>query len=121
MTQDEKKIAQIMSLLKCSRDEALDVIESDKRIDRGEKLFELTPDQKQAAKEARQAPRTPTVYKFTQRERKAKPEKAQICTAMINGLAEMGIADLKVVNEEREFTFSLNGVKYKVTLACPRK
>jgi hypothetical protein len=40
---------------------------------------------------------------------------------MINGLAEMGIADLKVVNEEREFTFSLNGVKYKVTLACPRK
>ena len=105
MTQEEKKISQMMSLLRCSREEALDVIESDKRIDRGEKLFELSAEQKQASKEARQAPRAPTVYKFTQRERKAKPE----------------IADLDVTNEEREFLFTLNGTKYKVTLACPRK
>jgi hypothetical protein len=121
MTQEEKRITQIMSLLKCSREEALDVIETDKRIDRGEKLFELSAEQKQASKEARQAPRAPTVYKFTQRERKAKPEKAQICSAMIEGLRQLGIADLDVTNEEREFLFTLNGTKYKVTLACPRK
>jgi hypothetical protein len=121
MTQEEKKISQMMSLLRCSREEAIQVIEDDKRIDRGEKLFELTPDQKQAAKQARQAPRAPTVYKFTQREKKAKPEKAQICSAMIEGLQQLGIADLDVTNEEREFLFTLNGVKYKVTLACPRK
>lgn len=121
MTQEEKKISQMMSLLRCSREEAIQVIEDDKRIDRGEKLFELTPDQKQAAKQARQAPRAPTVYKFTQREKKAKPEKAQICSAMIEGLQSLGIADLDVTNEEREFLFTFNGVKYKVTLACPRK
>ena len=121
MTQEEKKISQMMSLLRCSREEAIQVIEDDKRIDRGEKLFELTPDQKQAAKQARQAPRAPTVYKFTQREKKAKPDKAQICPAMIEGLHSLGIADLDVTNEEREFLFTLNGVKYKVTLACPRK
>lgn len=121
MTQEEKKISQMMSLLRCSREEAIQVIEDDKRIDRGEKLFELTPDQKQAAKQARQAPRAPTIYKFTQREKKAKPEKAQICSAMIEGLQSLGIADLDVTNEEREFLFTLNGVKYKVTLACPRK
>ena len=121
MTQEEKKISQMMSLLRCPREEAIQVIEDDKRIDRGEKLFELTPDQKQAAKQARQAPRAPTVYKFTQREKKAKPEKAQICSAMIEGLQSLGIADLDVTNEEREFLFTLNGVKYKVTLACPRK
>ena len=121
MTQEEKKISQMMSLLRCSREEAIQVIEDDKRIDRGEKLFELTPDQKQAAKQARQAPRAPTVYKFTQREKKAKPEKAQICSAMIEGLQSLGIADLDVTNEEREFLFTLDGVKYKVTLACPRK
>lgn len=121
MTQEEKKISQMMSLLRCSREEAIQVIEDDKRIDRGEKLFELTPDQKQAAKQARQAPRAPTVYKFTQREKKAKPEKAQICSAMIEGLQQLGITDLNVTNEEREFLFTLNGVKYKVTLACPRK
>ena len=98
MTQEEKKISQMMSLLRCSREEAIQVIEDDKRIDRG-----------------------PTVYKFTQREKKAKPEKAQICSAMIEGLQSLGIADLDVTNEEREFLFTLNGVKYKVTLACPRK
>ena len=121
MTENEKRIAQMMSLLNCSRDEALEIMECDKRIDRGEKLFELNPEQEKASKQARHTPRGPTMYKFTQRERKAKPEKAQICSAMIQGLAELGIADLEVANEEREFTFTLNGTKYKVTLACPRK
>ena len=115
------QVKSLMALLHCSEEEALDIIESDKRIDRGEKLFELSADQKQASKEARQAPRTPTVYKFTQRERKAKPEKAQICSAMMEGLKSLEIADLEVANEEREFSFTLNGTKYKVTLACPRK
>lgn len=117
----EKEINKMMVLLRCSREEALDVIECDKRIDKGEKLFELTPEQKKAEKEMRQAKRAPTVYNFTQREKKAKPEKAQICSAMIQGLQPLGIADIEVTNEEREFLFTLNGVKYKVTLACPRK
>ena len=121
MTAQERKVAQMMSLLHCSKEEALDVIEADRRIDKGEKLFELSAEQTQAAKQARQAPRAPTVYTFTQRERKAKPEKAQICSAMIEGLQQLGIADLEIANEEREFLFTLNGIKYKVTLACPRK
>lgn len=121
MTMEEKQIQKLMSLLGCSREDALQVIADDKRIDKGEKLFELTEEQKQASKQARQAPRTPTVYKFAKREKKAKPEKAQICSAMIEGLNALGIADLEITNEEREFLFTLNGVKYKVTLACPRK
>lgn len=115
------QVKNLMALLKCSEAEALDIVETDKRIDRGEKLFELSAEQKQAAKQARQAPRAPTVYKFTQREKKAKPEKAQICSAMIQGVQNLGATDLQVVNDEREFLFTLNGIKYKVTLACPRK
>ena len=115
------QVKHLMACLKCTEAEALQVIADDKRIDRGEKLFELTAEQTQAAKQARQAPRAPTVYKFTQRERKAKPEKAQICSAMVEGLQQLGIADLEIANEEREFLFTLNGIKYKVTLACPRK
>ncbi len=115
------QVKNLMALLHCTEEEALNIIESDKRIDRGEKLFELTKEQEKAAKQARQAPRAPTVIKFTQREKKAKPEKAQICSAMIEGLQQLGIADLQVVNDEREFLFTLNGTKYKVTLACPRK
>lgn len=115
------QVKSLMALLNCTEAEALDIIETDKRIDRGEKLFELTKEQEKAAKQARQAPRAPTVYKFTQREKKAKPEKAQICSAMIQGVQNLGATDLQVVNDEREFLFTLNGTKYKVTLACPRK
>ena len=42
----ENRILQLMTALKISREEALQVLEDDKRIDRGEKLFELTDEQK---------------------------------------------------------------------------
>ena len=29
--------------------------------------------------------------------------------------------EIKVLNDEREFEFKYNGVKYKVTLSAPRK
>lgn len=116
-----REVQKMMSLLHCSEAEALDVIESDKRIDRGEKLFELTQEQQQTAKEMRQAPRTPTVYKFKQRERKAIPEKSDLCSAMIEGLRSIGVETVEVANAEREFSFTHNGTRYKVVMSCPRK
>ena len=115
----EEKIQKLMKSLNISREEAIALIEEDKRIDRGEKLFELDPELEKGAKKARQADRkksdTPT-----KRERKPKPEKAEICSAMMEGLAELGIEDFNITNPEREFLFTHNGTKYKVTLACPR-
>ena len=115
----EEKIQKLMKSLNISREEAIDLIEEDKRIDRGEKLYELHPELEKGAKKARQADRkksdTPT-----KRERKPKPEKAEICSAMMDGLAELGVADFNITNPEREFLFTHNGTKYKVTLACPR-
>lgn len=115
----EEKIQKLMKSLNISREEAIDLIEEDKRIDRGEKLYELDPELEKGAKKARQADRkksdTPT-----KRERKPKPEKAEICSAMMNGLAELGVVEFNITNPEREFLFIHNGTKYKVTLACPR-
>lgn len=115
----EEKIQKLMKSLNIGREEAIDLIEEDKRIDRGEKLYELDPELEKGAKKARQADRkksdTPT-----KRERKPKPEKAEICSAMMDGLAELGVADFNITNPEREFLFTHNGTKYKVTLACPR-
>lgn len=115
----EEKIQKLMKSLNISREEALEVIAEDKRIDRGEKLYELDPELEKGAKKARQADRkksdTPT-----KRERKPKPEKAEICSAMMAGLAELGVVDFNITNPEREFLFTHNGTKYKVTLACPR-
>ena len=115
----EAKIQKLMKSLNISREEAIELMEEDKRIDRGEKLYELDPELEKGAKKARQADRkksdTPT-----KRERKPKPEKAEICSAMMAGLAELGVDDFNITNAEREFVFTHNGTKYKVTLACPR-
>ena len=113
----EEKIQKLMKSLNISRDEAIDLIEEDKRIDKGEKLYELDPELEKGAKKARQADRKKTEVK---RERKPKPEKVEICSAMMEGLAELGVEDFNISNPEREFTFIHNGTKYKVTLACPR-
>ena len=115
----EANIQKLMKSLNISREEAIELMEEDKRIDRGEKLYELDPELEKGAKKARQADRkksdTPA-----KRERKPKPEKAEICSAMMAGLAELGVDDFNITNAEREFVFTHNGTKYKVTLACPR-
>ena len=113
----EEKIQKMMKSLGISREEAIQLMEDDKEIDRGAKLFELPDELKAGAKKARQADRKKTEVK---RERKPKPEKAEICCAMMDGLRELGVGEFEITNAEREFIFHHNGTKYKVTLACPR-
>ena len=116
---NEEKIQKLMRSLKISREEAIQLMEDDKEIDRGAKMFELDPELEKGAKRARQAERKANSAP-TKRERKPKPEKQEICSAMMDGLRELGVEDFTVSNPEREFTFIHNGTKYKVTLACPR-
>ena len=116
---DEKLIAKHMKTLGISREEAIQLIEDDKAIDRGAKLFELDPELEKGAKKARQAERKVSTAPV-KREKKAKPEKAEICCAMMDGLRVLGVEDFTINNPEREFVFIHNGTKYKVTLACPR-
>lgn len=115
----EEKIQKLMKSLNISRDEAIELMEEDKRIDRGEKLYELDPELEKGAKKARQADRKANTT--TKREKKPKPEKEEICSAMMNGLRALGVREFEITNPEREFIFHKDGTKYKVTLACPRK
>ena len=121
----EKLIAKHMNLLKISRDEAIQLIEDDKRIDKGEKLFSLTPEQEKASKKARSAGRKPktTVYKFDTTKRK-KPEnknKSDLISVITGALTEHGAENLELINPEREFTFTMDDTKYKIVLSLPRK
>ena len=113
----EQQIQKLMKALNISREEAIELMEEDKRIDKGEKLYELDPELEKGAKKARQADRKQTT---TKREKKPKPEKAELCSAMMEGLRTLGVKEFSVTNPEREFVFHHNGTKYKVTLACPR-
>ena len=99
------------------------VLADDKRIDKGEKLFELSAEQEREAKKARNVGRAPTAYKFTKRERKPDEDKKVLCQTMIEALIEAGMVDnstLHIENIEREFLFKHNGKKYKVVLSAPR-
>jgi FtsZ-interacting cell division protein YlmF len=108
-----------MKILGLTDEEIADVLECDKRIDRGEKLFELDKDQKQTEKKMRQAERTKSPnYQFTKRERKTDNDKRFLMELIRQGLPDA--ANVEVTNPERELTFSYNGKKYKIVLSAPR-
>ena len=97
------------------------VLADDKRIDKGEKLFELSAEQEKASKQARQADRKPTVYKLDntagKRSKKADTDKQEIMRKLLDCFDEYAP---QVINAEREFTFTYNGKKFKIVLSAPR-
>lgn len=113
---NEAEIARLMKITNSTREEVLDMLDCDKRIDRGEKLFELDEELKAGAKKARQAERKATPAK---REKKEDADKQTLLNAMFQAVLPM-CDTYEVTNAEREFLFTYNGKKYKVTLACPR-
>ena len=113
------RVNELMILLDCSEEEALQVIEDDKRIDRGEDLFPLTAEQKKNAKEVRNGMKQPTVYTFSPRERKADNDKRFIINQITELLGSQGI-DFSVTNQEREIELIYNNRKLKITLSAPR-
>jgi len=114
----EKDILNVMTNLKCSREEAIEVLQDDEAIDKGAKLFELTPEQKKASKAARMAGgskrTTPTA-----RERKVDEEKGAILTSCKETLETLG-ANITEVKTETEVAFELNGCNYTLKLTKHR-
>lgn len=118
---------QIVALAKLGLTDAeiQQVLEDDKRIDKGEKLFELSAEQEKASKQARQADRKPTAYKLDntagKRSKKANEVKAGLIELLSEVIKEQPACNnLEIVNNEREFVFSWMGTKYKVVLSAPR-
>ena len=108
-----------MRKLGMTDEEIADVLEADKRIDKGEKLFELDPELEKGAKKARQADRKPTAYNFQKRERKADNDKREIIQCIDDALCCL-VDNVEVLNPEREILFIYNEKKYKVVLSAPR-
>ena len=117
----DKKINDLMQKLNISKDEAIDIINADKRIDKGEKLFELTDEQKKTSKQARISPRKPTVYNFSKRERKQDTEKIDLFNFLKDSLqSQEDISNIEIINLGRELTFLKNKRKFKIVLSVPR-
>lgn len=110
-----------------TEEEIEDMLKCDQEIDRGADLFPLSAELEKGAKKARRADRTDTPKKAN-RERKPNDDKRFLIDALVwavtTDIEQAGdnvlATDVEIVNTEREFLFTYNGTKYKVTLACPR-
>ena len=109
--------------LKISIEEAKQVLEMDKRIDRGEKLFELPPELEAGAKKARRADRKKV--ETVRRERKPDENKRELIQYLESSLEDacpdLDLGNITITNPEREMEFTYNGIKYRLTLMRPRK
>lgn len=116
----QARIDELSKILDITQEEVLEMLKDDERIDKGEKLFELDAELEKGAKKARQAPRSANSTP-TKRERKADTDKGFLIGLIKDTLNEYEeIANLTIVNQERELTFELNDRKFKIVLSAPR-
>lgn len=118
---DLKELARVLNI---TEDEAREVQQTDKRIDRGEKLFELPPELEAGAKKARRADRKKV--ENVKREKKVDNDKRELIQYLEDKLEDahhydMDLDNITITNPEREMEFIYNGIKYRLTLMRPRK
>lgn len=121
---NEKRVAELMAILKCTEEEALDIIATDKAIDRGERVyFDLSKeDEKAALKMANTGTRKkPTVYDFSKRERKADTTKEGVIQQIFDFLTENGYADVEILNKSKLISFKIGEDVYELDLKRKRK
>ena len=116
------RVAELMAQLKCTKEEALEIIECDKAIDRGERVyFDLDPQaEKQAKKYANTGTRQTNGQK-TERKRKENPTKATVIAELAQFLAENGYEMVEITNKERQIAFKVGENAYELTLVQKRK
>lgn len=117
---DLKELARVLNI---TEDEAREVQQTDKRIDRGEKLFELPPELEAGAKKARRADRKKV--ENVKREKKVDNDKRELIQYLESSLEDaypdLDLGNITITNPEREMEFTYNGKKYRLTLMRPRK
>lgn len=123
----ERQIAALMKTCGVDREGALEILEDDKRIDRGERMdFDLPPEQERLAKKFANVTehKKPTTYEFTKRQRKENPTKADIIKAISEFLPQMDVVlceNVAITNKERQIAFSVGDNSFELTLVQKRK
>ena len=96
---DEKRILDLMKSLGCTREEAVQVIAEDEAIDKGEKLYELTAEQKKVAK-SMTATGTRKSSGTVKRERKPDEEKQEIIAKIADFLSKIDGFDVEIIKKD---------------------
>ena len=111
-----------MSGLKCSYEEALEVYESDKAIDKGEKMdFDLTKEQEKNARKFVKRETMSGTKKCT-RERKVNEPKKAFIEDLVEWLNNSDTYEnVEVLNAERQVKFTIGEDTFELTLVQKRK
>lgn len=118
----DTQIERIMRGLKCSREEAEQILADDKAIDRGERMsFDLDKEkEKEAKKYARTGTRQTNGVKV-ERKRKENPTKAQIIAEIAKFLTENGYNSVEITNKERQIALKVGENAFELTLVQKRQ
>lgn len=117
----EDRIKAVMLAANCSYEDAVQVIEDDEAIDKGERLdWEPTIEEE---KEMRKATRLKVDRKPSgerkPREREADNVKREIVAKVAEAMGQY--ENVEIANVEREVTFVIDGAEYSLTLTKHRK
>ena len=123
---DMELVKHHMKVLDIPEAEAIQLVMDDKAVDKGEKLFELSAEQKKIAKKyAGTGTKKRTVYKFdTAKKKKENPVKQKIIAEIerfLNENSEICAENVQIINAERQIFFQIGSNDYELTLVQKRK
>lgn len=118
---DKKQVELLMKCLDISEDEAIQVLNDDKAINKGEKLFEQTPEQKANSKKYTKVgiKTNKKPDNVTDKPKKVDKNKLDTFDLFVNFAKENGTVE--IVKENAEFTVLINEQKYRIKLTKARK
>ena len=118
----ETQVEKYMRLLKCTKEEAEEMVAYDKAIDRGERVyFDLDPQAEKQAKKYANTGTRKTSGEKTERKHKENPTKATIISEIAQFLTENGYEMVNITNKERQIAFKVGENDYEFTLVQKRK
>ena len=124
---EKKKVSEIMQLLNCTEEEAIDVIETDKIIDKGGRTpYDLSKEQEKLAMKISGVNERKSKSADNKRGkvRAENPTKSGIIAEIAEYLAEnCGFAceNVEITNKERQIAFKVGDNSYELTLVQKRK
>lgn len=118
---DKKQVELLMKCLDITEQEAIQVLNDDKAIDRGEKLFEQTAEQKANSKKYTKVgiKTNKKPDNVTDKPKKVDKNKLDTFDLFVNFAKENGTVE--IVKENAEFTVLINDQKYRIKLTKARK
>lgn len=118
----EEWISANMKKMSWTREQAEEVWDSDRAIERGEEQeFDLSAEQEKVAKAMRKADRKPTAYKFTPRKTKDDPTKEELIAEMVKFFEAYGCTNVVIANKSQEIDFDMGNDTFYIKLSRKRK